>query len=121
MFPMSQKIDFTTLSGNFSTSEVDTGFTWITGDKIYKKTYHFGALPNNTSKNVAHNLNLKYVVFFIAMAYNGERWMPMPAASPVAQTSNVVITINKTYINIGTGTDRTADDTYVTIFYTKNS
>lgn len=45
----------------------------------------------------------------------------MPAASPSSQTANVVITINRTYINIGTGTDRTMDDAYVTIWYTKNS
>lgn len=35
----SGKIDFTTLGfGNYSTSEVDTGFTWINGKHIYKKT-----------------------------------------------------------------------------------
>ena len=35
----SQKIDFTTLNfGNFSTDEVDTGFKWIDGKSIFKKT-----------------------------------------------------------------------------------
>ena len=33
------KIDFSTLGGNYSTSEQDTGFTWIDGKHIYKKTY----------------------------------------------------------------------------------
>ena len=78
-------------------------------------------MPNNTTKSVAHNLNLKYVVFFAAMAYNNDRWMPMPAASPLTSSSNVVITINHTDIVIGTGTDRTKDDAYITIWYTKNS
>ena len=34
----SQNIDFATLSGNYSKTEIDTGFTWIDGKTIYKKT-----------------------------------------------------------------------------------
>ena len=34
------KIDFTTLAfGNYSTTEVDTGFKWIDGKAIYKRTF----------------------------------------------------------------------------------
>ena len=56
------KIDFTTFPfGNCSTSEVNTGFTWVDGSPIYKKTVNFGVLPNNTSKQVAHNIqNVDY-------------------------------------------------------------
>ena len=32
------KIDFTTLPGNYSTTEQNTGYTWIDGKPIYKKT-----------------------------------------------------------------------------------
>lgn len=55
------------------------------------------------------------------MAYNGTRWMPMPAASPQNLNSAVVITVNSTKIIIGTGVDRTADDAYITLLYTKTS
>lgn len=34
----SNKIDFTTLGENYSTTEKDTGFTWVDGKHIYKKT-----------------------------------------------------------------------------------
>lgn len=40
------KIDFSTLSGNYSLSEQDTGFTWINGEHIYSKTIsRVGSLP----------------------------------------------------------------------------
>lgn len=34
----SSNIDYTTLGGNYSTTEVDTGYVWIDGRHIYKKT-----------------------------------------------------------------------------------
>lgn len=42
---MSYMIDYTTLNfGNYSRNETDTGFTWIDGKKIYKKTFLFAQL-----------------------------------------------------------------------------
>lgn len=42
-------IDFTTLAfGNYSTSEVDTGFTYIDGKPIYRKTQNF-TVPSQTN------------------------------------------------------------------------
>ena len=40
----------------YSTDETLTTERWIDGKPIYKKTVDFGALPNNTSKTVAHNI-----------------------------------------------------------------
>lgn len=119
----SDNVDFTTFA-DYSTSEVNTGVKWIDGSIIYKKTVHFGFLPNNTSKNVAHSIsNLKYIITFFGMAYSNvnQRYMPLPAASPTNLNSAVLITINPTNITVATGTDRTSDDAYVTIFYTKTS
>lgn len=83
---------------------------------------HFGTLGNASTKEVSHNIsNLGYVITFFAMAYNGTRWMPMPAASPQNLNSAVVITVNSTKIIIGTGVDRTSDDAYITLLYTKTS
>ena len=42
---------------DYSTSEVDTGYTWTDGSPIYKKTINIGALPNATTKSVAHNIS----------------------------------------------------------------
>lgn len=56
----SQNIDFATLSGNYSIEEQDTGYTWITGDRIYKKTFAV-SLPNSgNTVEVSHGItNLK--------------------------------------------------------------
>ena len=41
-------------SNSYSTDEVKTDEKWIDGKPIYRKTIICGALPNNTTKNVAH-------------------------------------------------------------------
>ena len=41
----------------YSTNEVLTSERWTNGKPIYKKTINFGALPNNTTKTVAHNVS----------------------------------------------------------------
>lgn len=39
----------TAFGGNYSTTEVDTGFTWIDGKPIYKKTINTGQIPSGAS------------------------------------------------------------------------
>ena len=108
--------------GDYSTSEVDTGFTWVDGKHIYKKTINFGALPNATTKTVVHGVsNFGYLVKLEAASYNGDRWMPISAASPLTVGASVVITVDSTSIFISTGTDRRNDSAYVTLYYTKTS
>lgn len=46
----------TAFGGNYTTTEVNTGFTWVDGKTIYKKTVSVGPLPNATTKNVAHGI-----------------------------------------------------------------
>lgn len=41
----------------YSTNEVDTGKTWIDGKPIYRKVVDCGLLPNNTFKDVSHNIS----------------------------------------------------------------
>lgn len=56
------------LSTNYLTDEQIVG-TWIDGKPIYQKTVEFGALPNKTTKSVAHNIdNLDTVVDYNAVA-----------------------------------------------------
>lgn len=55
-----RNLDFANLVfGNYSTSEVDTGFTWIDGSKIYKKTFQntFSGSENSLATGVS-NLDL---------------------------------------------------------------
>lgn len=120
----SAKIDFTTLNfGNYSTTEKDTGFTWINGKKIYKKTINFGALPNNTSKSVNHNIsNLSQIVKTEGVAISSAGSMPLPQASPVNTNYSTSLTPNSTQITIRTGTSEfTSYNAYVTLYYTKTS
>lgn len=39
--------------GSYSTTEVNTGKTWIDNKPIYRKVINVGSLPNNSSKTVA--------------------------------------------------------------------
>lgn len=44
----------------YSTTEQLTGDVWIDGKPKYRKTINIGALPNNTTKTVAHYVTLEY-------------------------------------------------------------
>lgn len=109
--------------GNYSTSEIDTGYTWIDGKKIYKKTINFGSLPNNTSKNVAHGIvgidNVVRIYGFAKLANNSVR-VPLPFTSVTALTAGMALTEEgTTSVVITTGSDRTTWSAYVTLEYTK--
>lgn len=113
------KIDFATLTfGNFSTSEVDTGFTWIDGKKIYKKTISCGAMPGTaTTYSVNHLITgLTSVIEYrgIGMNTSGLQFIDF-------QGGNLVnVYIDATKINLTTTSTRSAFTlSYVTIWYTK--
>lgn len=104
----------------YSTSEVETGLTWIDGSTIYKKTIDFGALPNADNKNVAHNIsNLDKVVKIEGIALAGNRAFPLPHVDPGDTITGIRITVEGAEIQIRTGIDRTALHGYVTLYYTK--
>lgn len=107
---------------SYSTSEVDTGFTWIDGKHIYKKTINFGTLPNNTTKNVAHGItNIGNVIKIEGWTYaSSQGWFPLPFAS----TGSYPIEVKATATNvvIVTTIDRSSIGTcYITLYYTKTS
>lgn len=109
--------------GDYSTSEIDTGYKWINGKTIYKKTVDCGALPNTTTKNVAHNIsNLDTIINIqgVSIAGNG-RVIPLPMVGGTAQY-DVTMDIYSGNIELTTFADRTAyTRTYVTLYYTKTS
>lgn len=116
------KIDFTTLAfGNYSTSEVDTGFKWVNGKTIYKKTISFGALPNNTVKTVAHGISYEYIISVNSTAQaNDGTLYPIPAVSTASVANLAAIGVNSTDILIRTNANLTTyTSTYVTLTYTK--
>ncbi len=117
-------IDFTTFGENYTSTEQDTGFTWVDGSKIYKKTIDFGAMPNTGNKRVNHNIsNLSWVVKVEGMAYrplDGSRFtLPYPS-NDAGYSMN--LTVTQTEIIVGAGIDRTdLTQSFITVYYTKSS
>ena len=117
-------IDFATFGdGNYSTSEHDTGFTWVDGRKIYKKTINIGTLPNNETISVPHGIsNLARIIKIEGNALRpGDGGMfPLPYVSGTEGLS-IYVSAGYTELFIGTGSDRTNMNGYITVYYVKSS
>ena len=102
---------------SYSTNEVKTGGKWIDGKPIYRKTIDCGALPNNTSKTVAHGIsNLEKAIMVSGFAINNNwEFIYIPHAL-------YGFYINKTNIVMNTTFDYSSyTETYITIEYTKTT
>lgn len=113
---------------NYSTNEVTTNKKWIDGKTIYRKVINFGALPNNSSKGVNHNIsNLERYVNYMAIAYvtatpTSARPLSYPAdPSSANNTTTMQVILGGTQVIIGTGLDRTNQSAYIILEYTKTS
>lgn len=108
---------------DYSTSEQDTGCKWIDGKPIYKKTVSIGALPNATSKSVAHGItNLGLVVKAEGFASDsGGVRVIFPFASVSAVGDQITMRFEATNVVIFTGTNRSGFSGYVTLWYTKTT
>lgn len=118
------KIDFTTLPGNYATSEIDTGYTWVDGKHIFKKTINFGALPNATTKTVSHGItNLDHYIDYKALAWTSTNTaLSLPAFNVHNVIYGVSIYLDATSVQIEAGDNKTGySNCYVTIYYTKTS
>ena len=118
----SNKIDFTTLTfGNYSLDEVDTGFTWIDGKTIYKKTVNFGSLPNASGKSVNHNISFDRMIHIEGLCqYQNGICLSLPSSNNSYLNAQTELTINTTQITINTGgQDRSQATAYITLYYTK--
>ncbi len=103
---------------HYSTDEHIIG-TWIDGKTLYEKTIDFGAIPNNTTKSVAHGINnLSMVVSWNGCMKSSDSFETVPSG----ENSNFKLTADATNISIRTSTswnDWTVS--YITIQYTKSS
>lgn len=102
---------------NYSTDEHIIG-TWIDGSTLYEKTVDCGALPNNTTKNVSHNIsNINNVVSINGIGI-GSNFIPLPWAS----ANNVCsIYAYATAIAITSNDDLSSYNGYITLHYTKTN
>lgn len=111
-------------ANNFSTDEKVIG-TWIDGKPLYQKTVDCGALPNNTYKQIEHNIsNLDKIVYINGISFKNDsskETKPVSFASTSGSTYNISADAYADYIYITTGSDRTGFHGYVTLRYTKTT
>lgn len=107
-------------SNNYSLNETIIG-KWINGKNIYRKVINFGALPNNTSKYMAHNIsNIEYVVDCYGNAQNSSgSTTKLPSNNG---TINTNLYATKEEVRVVTNGDRSSYTVcYITIEYTKTT
>ena len=107
---------------SYSTTETLTGGTWIDGKPIYRKIVNFGALPNSTSKSVAHGISgISKIIKFSAVTTNGTYWLNLPHTNPTTLANSIAIECTATNVTITSGSNRTNyTECYCIIEYTKS-
>lgn len=109
---------------SFSTSEINTGTTWIDGSTIYKKTVNTGAL-NSTDKVTNHGIRgIKQVIkmegLAIATATSmGTVYVSLPRAHRDDDHDGIGLEVYGNNVKVAVGTNNVFYDSYVTIYYTK--
>ena len=107
---------------SYETTESVCG-TWL-GETLYRKVVNFGALPNNTTKDVNHNISdLKRVVSISGYAYNptANTSVSLPMVSPTYTQITLIVAFS-TYIRMVTQTNLSGySECYIVLEYTKTS
>jgi len=93
--------------------------------QVFRKIINFGALPNTTSKSIAHGINItsgySFTRIYGAATNNTQTsFIPLPFASPIA-AENIKLEITNTNVIITTGTNRSSYSTsYIIVEYIKS-
>lgn len=93
--------------------------------QVFRKVISFGALPNTTTKSVAHNIITTSGFTFTRIYATASdtatpMYIPIPFASSTA-ADIISLDVNGTHVNITTASDKTAYTiTYVVLEYIKN-
>lgn len=107
---------------NYSTTEKAIG-KWVDNSTLYETTVSFGALPNNTTKDVNHSIaNIDKIVYAYMFGFDTNTGMmtPVPAASTSSTTAQISLTVDRTKVSVKSAYDQSNfDEAYVTIRYTK--
>lgn len=109
----------TAFGGNYSTSEVNTGFTWIDGKTIYKKTVT-GTLPNSTAgtTNIAHGITgLDTLVHMHGVAIAGTVMAPLSFYANANYWR--YFSVNGANVSIEQGATIAGGAVRATLYYTK--
>ena len=107
---------------NYSTDEQVIG-KWIDNKPIYRKIINCGTLPNNSDKNVTHNIsNIDKIISIYGYATDGTIFHTVLKAVTSETKYSINIVGDKTKLILTTGSDRTSlKECYVAIQYTKTT
>ena len=112
-----------TRNSTYSTEEQAVG-TWIDGKTIYRKVIIFGALPNATKKDVAHNIsNLEQFTKIEGIATRQDatkftQSLPL-VYKDIERNYNTPLGVDARTVSIQTNEDRSMFNCYVILEYTK--
>lgn len=115
-----EKIDFRTLSGNYSTEEQDTGFTWIDGKPIYKKTLSY-SIAQTGDNATPHNIsNLSNIIKIEGILSGNSQWRPASYGDG-GNSDTVTYVDSSNVVTYCVGSSNIGRTMYATLYYTKNS
>lgn len=106
---------------NYSTSEAVIG-KWIDGRPIYRKVVDVGALPNNTHKDVAHEItNFDFAIRLYGYAKSESSCLVLPYVTVEDGNYQIALEISDTNVSVWTDYDRSAFNGTVIIEYLKTA
>ena len=91
---------------------------------VFRRVIDFGALPDTTNKQVAHELDSTWSykftrIYAVTSDSANKDYLPIPYATSTA-IDIIELFVDDTYVNITTGKDRTSfDTTYCVIEYSE--
>lgn len=96
---------------------------YVGGKRVYKKRIDIGTLPNNTTSNTAHGLNLANVTVmrFEGIAKSAANTiLGLPHVALTALSACISIYLDTTNVGVTTGSDRSGYTGFVDIYYYTN-
>lgn len=107
---------------SYTTTEHDTGATWIDGKKIYAITKKWSNQALSNTVKLAHGIsNIDTICDYKALYFDGDSYVRFPITG-ASSDKTVGLRINKSNVSL-TGTDtysaQSGRNLYVTIYYTK--
>ncbi len=108
----------------YSTTEINTGKTWIDGKPIYRKVINVGSLPNASSIDISTDIfsaENKFItqIYCIGASNQGE-FLKIPYYGDANNYVNIYVSSTHKIV-IATGSDRSRFTGYVIVEYTKTT
>lgn len=118
----SQNIDFTTLPFSYSTSETETGYTWIDGKPVYRKVVEKNNIISSSSNETAHNIsNLGTIVKMDGWLYAENKYFSLSRPAAGNLSYYVDLQVSQTNVRFVTGSNASFNKGLVILEYTKSS